>query len=356
MPLNELKLALALAMLVLLVSCERGERTPSAGNIVSVDTLGARYGLSVFRPVRAAPGPDGALYLLDHGNSELYRLKRDGGVDTLARKGAGPGQLDSPVAFTWLGDSALVVLDGGNKRVQFFDRSGRPTRTFPYTRGATSAAFDPARGRLYAATFGRGFSMVANRPQVDPDSLASVISLKDGEILGRFATPRPYEQGGMVSIAANYVHIGRNPANGELWVVWPVEPVVARYSADGRFIGQFERPLSFTPPVPKEVQSSTSPFPRADFQQITFDAVVDSANLLYVLTPLAAKEGLVGSEEYQPPPQAVDVLDSAGKLRCRLELPFIASSLALDGPGSLILTDAIDAGEVYRVRYRCPGK
>jgi hypothetical protein len=346
--------ALSCVLLALSAACTPGGSTESAGTIARIDTLGAQYGLSLFNPAEASRGPDGNVYVLDRGNAELYRLGQEGRADTLARMGAGPGELVGPTAFTWLGDSALVVLDEGNKRLQFFDRSGIATRTIPYLRGATSAAFDAAAERLYATTFGRGFRIVSNQPRVDPDSLASIVSLRNGEVLGKFGRPRPYEQGALVLIAGNYVHIARNPASGELWVVWPVDPAVARYDRDGKLIAQFERPLAFTPPAPREIPSPSTPLPRADFQQITHDAVADSANRLYVLTPIAAKKGLVGSEGYQQPPQAVDILDETGALQCRLKIPFFASSLALDGPGALLLTDAAESGEVYRVQYTCP--
>lgn len=347
------KSAIVGLLLLLCTACNRDSRGGPEGTIAAVDTLGSARGLALYKPVKANLGPDGALYVLDQGNAELYRLGSDGGVDTIAKRGSGPGELDSPSAFSWLGDSLLVVLDAGNNRMQIFDRNGEPLRTFPYERGATSAAFDPSKGRMYAVTYGRGFAMIDGQPHVQPDSLATLISLADGQPLGKFGSPRPYE-GQIIPIAGNYVHLARNPVSGELWIAWPLEPVVARYDATGRYLGTFERPLSFTPPEPSEYQSPTSPFPRGDFQQLTYDVAVDSTNHLYVLTPIAAKEGLLSSEDYEPPPQAVDVIDSTGVLRCRIKLPFTASSLTIAGSNTLLLTDALELGEVYRVRFRCP--
>lgn len=347
-------LTLAIVLPALSLACGRGAHTGPLGTIITVDTLGSRYGVDFFQPVEAIRGSDGKLYLLDQGNSELYRLGAAGIADTLAREGVGPGELQSPSAFMWMSDSSLVILDSGNKRLQYLDLTGMTLRTVPYQRGATSATFDIAEERLFASTFGRGFRIVASRPQVQPDSLVSIISLSTGKVEGAFGSPRPYPQGTLVTVAGNYVQITRNPISGEIWIAWPVDPVVARYDSNGKFISQFERPLTFKPSAPREIRTTESPFPRADFQQISFDVAVDSTNLLYVLTPIAAKKGLVGSELYQPPPQSVDVLNADGELQCRVVLPFIASSLALDGKGTLILMDAIDVGEVYRVQYKCP--
>lgn len=340
-----------LAVCLLAAGCG-AERAPAVeGRLLSVDTLSALAGIELYEPVAVIQGPDDAVYVLDRGNSELYRF-RGARVDTLASAGSGPGELKKPSALGRVADT-LWVVDEGNGRIQALDRDGRFIRSMPYARGAQDATIDPTRRVMYAATFGQNFALVDNRPVLRGDSLITVVSLDSGEAIGEFGAARPYE-GVVIPILGNYVRVARDPRDGSIVVAWPFEPHVERFTASGQRAGSLRRPLAFDPPPMREYVTSRSPLPAGDAQLITYDIELDSAGRLFVLTAVAPKTARLGSEEYRVPAQAVDVIGPTGTLECRLFLPFTAWSLAVTGQDELLLTDILEQPALYRLRYHCP--
>jgi len=340
-----------LAVCLAAAGCGEGGDPIPEGRLLSVDTLSARAGVELYEPVAVMQGPEGAVYVLDRGNSELYRF-RGTRVDTLAVAGSGPGELKQPSVFGQVADTIWVV-DEGNGRIQALDREGRFVRSIPYARGAQDATIDPTRRVMYAAAFGQNFALVDGRPMLRGDSLITVVSLDSGESIGEFGAPRPYE-GVVIPILGNYVRVARDPRDGSIVVAWPFEPHVERFTASGQRAESFPRPLAFDPPAPAEYATSRSPLPAGDAQLITYDIELDAAGRLFVLTAVAAKTARLGSKEYRVPAQAVDVIGPTGTLECRLFLPFTAWSLALAGQEELLFTDILEEPALYRLRYHCP--
>jgi hypothetical protein len=333
--------------------CGAAQAEPGDGSVLGVEALAEAHGLALFRPVAALSDAGGSVYVLDGGNARIIRFGADGRVDTLARPGAGPGELKEPAAFGWTRDSLLAVVDAGNARVQFLDRKGRAERSFPYSMGAADAEFAPDDEQVLAVVWGQNFALEHSGPQMRESALVAAVSLRDGGVVGRVGAPRPYE-GTTTPIVGNLVRIARNPVNGDVWLAWLMEPYFERFDASGNKVGTLRRELDFRPPAVREIQTAALPMPRLDYQQLAFGIEVDSAGRLYVLVPVEARRGSPDANDYQPPAQAVDVLEADGTLRCRVRLPVTATSLALGRPGELLLTDAATAAEVYRVRYRCP--
>ena len=68
---------------------------------------------------------DGVVWVLDYGSSELRAFSLDGShVRTVGREGEGPGEFSSASALASLGPDTLVVWDGAQRRISFFDDSG----------------------------------------------------------------------------------------------------------------------------------------------------------------------------------------------------------------------------------------
>ncbi len=342
------------AVLAFTAACDRGEdgQDAGAGRVLAVENISESSSVSFFKPVAVESGPDG-LYVLDGGSSELYRFA-NGRVDTIARSGKGPGELTRPSAMAWWGDSLLVVVDEGNARVQLLARDGTVRRTVPLGGGAISAALDPAAGHLYVADFGRNFALEGSQPILKTDSLVRVIDLRDGKVLREFGTPRSYE-GKIVPILGNYVSLARNPASGEIWISWPLEPVSSLYGANGALNRQVTRALGFTVPAPREERNPDSPLPlpRADVQRVTFGTAIDSSGTLYVLTASEAKRAAVWEKDYTEPRQSVQIFRGGDQAACRLDLPVTGDHITLDGDGAFLLADMSAGGEVYRIRYSC---
>ena len=63
------------------------------------------------------------LYILDEKLNELITCNRKGKIiNILGRKGSGPGEFNSPVAVC-KNDDLFAIYDGGNFRIQFFDKN-----------------------------------------------------------------------------------------------------------------------------------------------------------------------------------------------------------------------------------------
>lgn len=322
--------------------------------VLKVDTIASSNGLELLRPVAARLGPNGDIYILDAGNSELYRVLPDGGVDTLARAGSGPGELKRPSAFEWLDADSLLIVDEGNGRIQIVTATGRPVRMIAYAEGAADVVLDAAARRLYALAFARNLTLVNGRPVLHQDWLVAVVSLRRGDVVARFGAPWPYD-GRALPFVGNSARLARDPLSGLIWLAWPLETHVARYTADGALVATFRRPLGFKTSIPREIPPSGSGTGRINAQVITFDIDADSAGRLYVLTAISGEPSRGLRHDGGPArAQAVDVFDDRGTLVCRIRLPFVAWTVSLAEENTLILTDVIASPDVYRIEYRCP--
>ncbi len=339
-------------LLSLSAACDNNSNS-KIGVVVKLDSIATQSGLELFEPVAIQIGDDRSIFVLDRGNGELYRISGNLSVDTIAKKGAGPGELQGPTSFALLGDSAVIVSDDGNARIQVIPLRGGAVRTYQFSQGAHTGIFDPFGQRFYAASYGQNFELVDGNPVVKQESLISILSTESGEIIGYFGIPRRYE-GKVLPIFGNMVRLARDPRNGDVWVAWPLEPIMERFSERGERKDLLKRSLTFEPPPPTEEQTTRSPLPVGDFQQVTFDVQVDSRGRLFILTPVAAKKHNLQSQDYRPPAQAIEVLREDGVLECRINLPVTGTSFSVVDDNEIFLIDLRETGEVYRIRYRCP--
>jgi len=85
------------------------ERVP----VAIVDSIGVELGDSnyVFAAIAAAAfGPDGNIYVLDRGTSNVRVYSPEGDhIRTISRQGSGPGEMTSPFAMAVLGDGRITV-------------------------------------------------------------------------------------------------------------------------------------------------------------------------------------------------------------------------------------------------------
>lgn len=83
-------------------------------------------GPAVFGDITAVGiGPHGRLYALDGQVQEIRVFSRDGRfVRTIGRRGAGPGELQGALGFSWEPAGRLWVVDAGNGRYSVFDSTG----------------------------------------------------------------------------------------------------------------------------------------------------------------------------------------------------------------------------------------
>lgn len=87
---------------------------------------------AMWGPREIAVGPDGLVYVADTGGKRIRVYTPEGQwVRDIGRGGTGLGQLDEPVGLAFNPIShELYVAEAWNKRVQVFDLTGMPLRTF----------------------------------------------------------------------------------------------------------------------------------------------------------------------------------------------------------------------------------
>lgn len=73
------------------------------------------------------------LFVVDNGASQVFVFDINSleYIRTIGSKGSGPGELMGPQSIGIYGQDSLIVLDAGNFRLQYFNRSGEFKRSVP---------------------------------------------------------------------------------------------------------------------------------------------------------------------------------------------------------------------------------
>jgi hypothetical protein len=133
-----------------LAGCGPGERAesgdaPSGPTLVVIDSVRLAEADTVYigRPGKPHVDPyDGSFYVPDLFSNQVYRFARDGRLTSVyGRPGQGPGEFGSVGAAVVIDDTTLMVIDRGNSKLAFFDRStGRLLRERPLVGTPAQAA------------------------------------------------------------------------------------------------------------------------------------------------------------------------------------------------------------------------
>lgn len=131
--------------------------------------------------VVAVAARGGRTFIGDGGESRVLEIGPRGNiVRVFGRKGRGPGELLSPGALAVGGDTALFVLDAGQRRLSVFDlRTGAFVRGFPVT---GPMGFAPS---LVVS----GPALLV--PQMDEPTKTSIATLSDSGTVGSREGPLP---------------------------------------------------------------------------------------------------------------------------------------------------------------------
>jgi DNA-binding beta-propeller fold protein YncE len=143
------------------------------------------------RPSDVAVARDGTIFVADgHGgesNARIVKFAKDGKfLAAWGRKGAGPGEIDTPHALALDSRGRLFVADRANSRIQIFDQNGRlldEWRQF----GRPSGVFIDRNDMLYVADSQTKDASCGTNPACRQG--VRIGSVKDGVV--RFFVPDP---------------------------------------------------------------------------------------------------------------------------------------------------------------------
>lgn len=176
---------------------------------------------------------DDRVWVLDVGAAHIYGYDLEGSFrSTIGRKGGGPGELEEPLALGAMSDT-LWVLNGGNRRIEYFSLDGAPLGSDPLP-DTLPPPVDLVRhdGQWFMST------PFSSAPVVRFDAVHAGFASFGRELEERARELAP-RGGGVPSVYRLEV------VDGRLWVFHIYLPLVGVYEPDGGLV----RLISY--PAPK---------------------------------------------------------------------------------------------------------
>jgi sugar lactone lactonase YvrE len=224
-------------------------KTPQV-TLVPIQTLGdvnaADEKTAFHMPANIVPDAGGNLYILDSGNHRIQKFSADGKyLATIGRQGQGPGEFYFP---SWLDIDAtgtLYVTDPNNQRVQVLTVEGKEQKTIKMIEGSLGNVFRTKTGELIMGPPTFRF-MINPTEQGKSAELPKLIKRVDlgGKVLMEFGAPHDYKDE-LLNNTGNEV-IFTADADGRVFLVFPMQNRIEKYSADGRLLWRADRPLNYS--------------------------------------------------------------------------------------------------------------
>ena len=106
---------------------------------------------ALVRPAGVAVSPDGSVAIADWGLGEVIVLGPDGEWQgPVTARGEGPGEVQAPVAVTWVDADTLLILDLGAFRVVTLDLGSRSANATPVDQAFLSPVYASGQVRFVA--------------------------------------------------------------------------------------------------------------------------------------------------------------------------------------------------------------
>ena len=247
-------------------------------------------------------------------------------VRAIGRKGRGPGEFSFPSGVSVFG-GRLTVADKLNHRLQVLDAAGRHVRSF-------ALPFAPDRVLVLAADRRLVTRNASGRN--GPEKMLYLFG-GGGELLREELTAR--STGDPVVDAFRNMFIVIPGAGGDFFVVWKSQDrSILHYGRDGALV---ER-------IPVDGRYAFRPFSlavrgtRKALEAFCWECAADRGRF-YLLPPEDTDDGDLG------PGHELFVLDGAGRLEARIELPCRVVRLAVDGD-RIYAVDRDSELRIFRIR------
>ncbi len=248
----------------------------------------------------------GFIYVMDWKEDYLRVYDKDGKyVRTVASKGRGPGEFESPAYFDFLSDGNIVLMDSRHRRVMILDEKRTYIDGFRLE-GFTSDLVVDAQGRLYFARVSAeevnviGVAQeIEERLSVFSSDLKGQNLFKYGEFRGKKRITTRTKSGGSMTTAFPYAPITAWTVDkgGKLYAGYNEKYQLRVYTPDGELAFKFGRDFTPVKMMSKNGESSLGYWP-AFVPSILFD---DEGNLwLWHYTGKEEQEGMYMHDVFSP--------------------------------------------------------
>lgn len=196
-------------------------------------------------------GSHDSVFIADRFHKRVFRVSADGAIlAALGRPGAGPGELELPLEFVGLGDSAIGVVDEAKKAIEVFSlATGKFERARRYDGSIMSVAIDG--GIVWMGGVSPRHSRGVKRWDLQTDSMSYLVPL-----------PGSYQRNG--PLAGFFYMVAVAPKEDKLIVGYSADRAILVTTRDGEPVDSFAIPSSKRRGEPRDLESRVDP--KADME------------------------------------------------------------------------------------------
>lgn len=301
---------------------------------VRIGGVGAEGPYDLLRVAGSTRLPDGRIAVVVGGTQELRFFDAAGNhLETVGRRGSGPGEFRQAGRPIQLGVDTLAVYDGGNLRLSLFSATGSLLATSDIRVGSGAVLV----GRLEGGplVFAKTSGLTPESPRgVVRDSMSVVTVAVNPwrlETLGRFPNTEFLVVGRGQSLSAMSLPFGRrtiaSAAGSRVFVGDNAEYRIRLFDASGRLKRVVERATVPVAVTAEEIERARPRAERSSYER-ELAPFYDRAPLPRVRPAFAAlavdAERWLWVGSYVPDPDSVqrwDLFDRAGLWRCSVDFP-----------------------------------
>jgi hypothetical protein len=208
-------------------------------------------------PNDVAVDKDGAIYILDAGNTRIQKFSPDGKyLATIGRKGQGPGEFILPDSLDIDRDGNLVVGDSAQSRLHVIVGGGKDARSIILKGERIYGVLCLAAGGYAGRASTWVYPMRGQpAPRVEDMRLFRLLG-PDGQITASFGTLTDFGET-ITNAAGNTTETAVGPGDA-LLVAYTGQNRVEKYGPDGRLIWRADRPLDYGTEVKKKGKIDSS--------------------------------------------------------------------------------------------------
>lgn len=172
---------------------------------------------------------DDNIYVIEKKQSIILKFNKDGKfLKKIGSRGQGPGDLLEPRDVKFDSEGNIVILEGGNRRIQFLNSEGQYIKSFKIFK--SYRAFEIYKGNIFLTTF----------EKIKEGKLIDVIDMKGGfkvSIVDQLDLGDIVEKQWQSIPIGNLISIN---AKGEIFTAWEIFSEIHKYSSNGKFLNKMK--------------------------------------------------------------------------------------------------------------------